>query len=227
MNQSRGTMDRGTAVTHDLGGAKYVYFGNLFPEEVQYKSGLFRGLALHPKYDRDIPHDARHPMAFADNSIDGYQSQDVFEHIEFEKVSTILDDIYRCLKPGGIFRMSVPDYNSPLLRARSVFDHTGKIIMDAAMGGTIRSDFVGNMTVSLPSTGDAHLWFPTYSSLLQLIINSNIRKCARINFHHYWINPIEFVCKEFDQSLMPVTRTPPRDMRADGKPISLVVDFEK
>jgi hypothetical protein len=34
----------------------FLYFGNLIPHEKQYKSGLFYGLALHPKFDRDISH---------------------------------------------------------------------------------------------------------------------------------------------------------------------------
>lgn len=208
-------------------GTKYVYFGNLFPEEPQYRSGLFHGLALHPRFDRDIPHDARRPMVFADNSIDGFQSQDVFEHIEFGKVGGILDDIYRCLKHGGVFRLSLPDYNSPLLRSRSIYDCNGRILNDASMGGTITGSMSGGVSVSFPDGGDAHLWFPTYASVLQLIVESQIRKCTTIKFHHYWVNTTDYVCDQFDHTLMPVTRTPPRDMRADGKPISLVVDFIK
>jgi hypothetical protein len=98
---------------------KYLYFGNLFPHEDQFKSGLFAGLAIHPKYDRDIPHDIRTPLPFADGSIEGCQAQDVFEHLEYEAVTEVLDDVYRCLAPAAPFRLSVPDYNSPLLRSRT------------------------------------------------------------------------------------------------------------
>jgi hypothetical protein len=215
------------AGSRDASDSKYIYFGNLFPAEDQYKSGLFRGLSLHPKFDRDIPHDARHPMAFSDNSVEGFQSQDVFEHIEFELVAGILDDIYRCMTPGGIFRLSLPDYNGPLLRSRSVYDCNGKILHDSSMGGAVSGQLSGGLTVTFPDNGDAHLWFPTYANVLDLIVKSQIRKCTVVNFYHYWLNATEFVCKPFDQSIMPVIRTPPRDMRAQGKPISLVVDFVK
>jgi SAM-dependent methyltransferase len=90
----------------------FIYFGNLFPNEPQYKSGLFYGLAMFPEFDRDILHDAKSPMPFSDGSIRGFQSQDVFEHIPYDKVTAILDDIFRCLRNGGIFRLSVPDYHS-------------------------------------------------------------------------------------------------------------------
>lgn len=208
-------------------GDEFVYFGNLFPNEPQYQSDRFVGLALHPKFDKDIPHDARASMPFDDCSIAGFQSQDVFEHVESFKVPVIFDDIYRCLKPGGIFRLSLPDYNSPLLRKRSAYDHTGKVLYDVAMGGTLKASMSGEVETLFPDGGDVHLWFPTYNELLGMILASDIRKCDKIEFHHYWLSPDQYVLKHFDQSVMPVGRTPPRDMRADGKPISIVVDFTK
>jgi hypothetical protein len=207
---------------------QHVYFGNLFPDERQYKSGLFHGLALTPKFERDIAHDARQPLPFKAGSIRCFQSQDVFEHIERDRIAGILDDSYGCLSPGGIFRLSVPDYNSPLLRARSVYDANGNLLYDVAMGGTLRSHMNGEgIKVELPPGGDTHLWFPTYAQVLEIVIASEIRKCKRIEFYHYWINTREYVCKPFDQSIMPVGRCPPGDMRAQGKPISIIVDFVK
>lgn len=207
--------------------APYIYFGNLFPHEPQFNSGLFRALALHQRFDYDIAYDIRNPLPFPEASIRGFQSQDVFEHVQFDGVSRILDDIFHCLVPGGIFRMSLPDYNSPLLRSRSVFDCVGRVLYDAAMGGSVVGKMSGGLDVSFPEGGDAHLWFPTYNNVLELIIASQIRRCSTIKFHHYWINSVDYRCENFDQSIMPVQRTPPNDMRADGKPISIVVDFIK
>jgi len=53
----------------DLPADIYLYFGNLAPDEQQYESGLFRGLAPHRKSERDIRHDARDPLRFTDASI--------------------------------------------------------------------------------------------------------------------------------------------------------------
>ncbi|RNJ61508.1 MAG: class I SAM-dependent methyltransferase [Porphyrobacter sp. IPPAS B-1204] len=208
-------------------GDKFVYFGNLFPHEPQYESGQFVGLALTPRFDRDIPHDARANLPFADDSVAGFQSQDVFEHVEREKIPAIFDDIYRCMRPGAVFRLSLPDYNSPLLRRRSVYDHQGNVLYDVAMGGALKAQMSGGIETVLPAGGDVHLWFPTYHELLALVIASDIRRCHKIAFHHHWVTPHSYVMHDFDQSVMPVSRTPPKDMRADGKPVSIVVDFIK
>ena len=128
---------------------------------------------------------------------------------------------------GGIFRLSVPDYNSPLLTSRSVYDSRGRILCDLAMGGRVDCKLGEKIKVTLSRGGGAHLWFPTYASVAQLILASEIRKCATVIFHHAWLDAHNFRCEPFDQSLMPVSRTTPKDMRADGKPISIVVDFVK
>ncbi|MGB6247973.1 MAG: methyltransferase domain-containing protein [Terriglobales bacterium] len=211
----------------DLQNALYLYFGNLSPREPQYQSGLFRGLALHPESERDIHHDARDPLPFSDGSVKAVQSQDVFEHLEYEQVASVLDEIFRCLTSSGIFRLSLPDYNSPLLKSRSVYDADGNVLFDAAMGGSVVGKMNGGMEIKFPPGGEAHLWFPTYANVTALIVSSQIRKSSSINFHHAWIDSKRFVCNEFDQSIMPVRRCPPNDMRAGGKPVSIVVDFIK
>lgn len=49
-------------------------------------------------------------MDLSDNSVDIYQSEDVFEHIEYQTIPSIFNEIYRVLKPNGLFRLSMPDY---------------------------------------------------------------------------------------------------------------------
>ena len=205
----------------------YLYFGNLFSESSQYKSGLFHGLALYPKSDRDIQHDARLPLPFANEEIAGFQSEDVFEHLEYERIGGVLDEVYRCLKRDGRFRLSLPDYNSPLLRSRSVFASDGEILCDIAMGGKVESKLSGSVEVSFAPGGNAHLWFPTYQQVLEAILSSQLRKCSEVRFLHGWISRTRYFCHTFEQGHMPVSRIPPFDMRADGKPISIVVDFIK
>jgi hypothetical protein len=205
---------------------KYVYIGNLFPHEKQYESDLFVGLALEKRYAKDIAHDATKSLPFVDNSVIGFQAQDVFEHIEFDKLPSVLDEIFRCMSPRGIFRLSVPDYNSPLLKKRSVYDANGVILCDLAMGGTVTA-INGAVNTSFSAGGGSHLWFPTYQNMLALIVSSQIRKCSSIMFHHAWTDAQNYICKDFDQTVMPVMRSPPRDMRAGGKPISIVIDFIK
>ena len=151
-------------------------------------SRLFVGLALSNPHDKDILHDVRTALPFRDNSVIGFQSQDVFEHIAYERVTFILDEVFRSLRPAGPFRLSLPDYNSPLLKSRSVYDCDGNLLCDLAMGGTVSGSLNGGLNVSFTQEGNAHLWFPTYGNVLHLIMSSQIRKCSSISVHHAWID---------------------------------------
>jgi SAM-dependent methyltransferase len=206
---------------------KNIYFGNLFPSEPQYKSNEFYGLALHPKFDKDIAHNLNNRLPFDDNTIEKIQSQDVIEHIPYDNNISILDDVYRSLKPGGIFRLSAPDYGSPLLRMRSVYDCNGNILADLSMGATVSSFCNSIVLIKQPFNGDGHIWHPNYEKIITLILASSIRLCRYIYFHHFWKSDGTFTANTFDDLGMPVLRAPPKDNRADGKPISLIVDFIK
>lgn len=97
------------------------------------------------------------------------------------------------------------------MRKRSVYDENGKLLCDLAMGGQVYANM--NEAVKVRFTGrdgDAHLWFPTYANIAHLILSSNIRKCTAIKVYHAWMDANHFICEPFDQSVMPVTRTPPR-----------------
>ena len=56
---------------------------------------------------------------FKKNSIDVFISEQVFEHITYDKLEKILNDIYQILKPGGLLRISLPDYRSKELLNRT------------------------------------------------------------------------------------------------------------
>tara|TARA_B110000027_G_scaffold133233_1_gene161190 strand:+ start:1061 stop:1681 length:621 start_codon:yes stop_codon:yes gene_type:complete len=47
---------------------------------------------------------------FSDNSIGEIYLCHVLEHFSFEEVSSVLDVFYRKLQPGGLLRISVPDF---------------------------------------------------------------------------------------------------------------------
>jgi hypothetical protein len=84
---------------------------------------------------------------------------------------------------------------------------------------TIKREFAGN--------GNAHLWFPTYELLLDLIIHSKIRLCRDISFYQYFIDDHNFICNQIPENEMFVMRSVPNDNRAHGAPISIVCDFLK
>jgi SAM-dependent methyltransferase len=207
---------------------KYLYFGNIGTNEPQYKSGKFVGLALSVTNDREIKHSVYDPLPVPNNSVEKIQSQDVFEHLEYLTIPGILDDIYRALAPDGVFRLSVPDYHSPLLKKRTVFDEYGNPIGDMMMGTQIGYDLgTKKRKVVFRGNGNSHLWFPTYHLVLELIVKSQIRKCSQINFYHYFTDDENWKADPFPDNEMHVFRAPPFDKRADGKPISIIVDFVK
>src|SRR5437764_919670 len=62
----------------------------------------FVGLSLKKSDAQHIQHDILNPMPLPDNCVDRYQSEDVFEHIEYAQLRAVIDEIYRVLKPGGL-----------------------------------------------------------------------------------------------------------------------------
>ena len=206
---------------------RYLYYGSLGPHERQYRIPNFLGLALHPAHEREMAHDAVAALPFEDGSIAKVQAQDVFEHLPFEKLPFVLDEIYRVLKPGGVFRLSVPDYRSPVLKRRSVYDHRGRVTGDLMMGATPYFDTAtGDARMRFSDDGDAHIWFPRYELVTHLILKSEIRKCA-IRFYQAFLDDQTFLGEPIPDDEMFVQRALPHDRRSGGMPVSIVVDFTK
>ena len=207
---------------------KYLYYGNLGVNERQYSVDQFIGLALHPGHDREIKHNALDRLPFDNESIQKIQSQDVFEHLPYASITKIFDDIYRVLKVDGVFRLSVPDYRSPLLKKRSVYNHKGCVIGDLMMGARVSYDGGnGSVKTDFSTDGNAHIWFPKYELILDLVIQSKLRLCSKICFYQYFADEESYVCNPIPEDEMYVMRCVPNDPRANGMPISIVVDFTK
>ena len=206
---------------------QYLYFGSLGLHERQYQIANFIGLALQPAHAREIQHNLTDPLPFADNSIAKIQAQDVLEHVAFEKAVSILDEVYRVLRPGGTFRLSVPDYRSPVLKRRSIYDARGRVIGDLMMGATSYLDqTTGDARVRFSEDGDAHLWFPRYELITHLVLKSEIRK-AGIHFYQGFIDDHTYLCEPVPENEMFVQRAAPHDRRAGGAPTSIIADFVK
>ena len=206
---------------------QYLYFGSLGLHERQYQIPNFLGLALQPAHDREIKHNFTDPLPFGDGSIAKIQAQDVLEHVAFDTVAAILDEIYRVLRPGGTFRLSVPDYRSPVLKRRSIYDARGRVIGDLLMGATSYLDqATGDARVRFSEDGDAHLWFPRYELVTHLVLKSEIRKAA-IHFYQGFLDDHTYLCEPVPENEMFVQRAAPHDRRGGGTPTSIVADFVK
>jgi predicted SAM-dependent methyltransferase len=61
------------------------------------------------KVEADIYMNANARWPFDDNSVDVLYSEHMLEHIKVDRVPKLLAEAYRVLKPGGLFRVTVPD----------------------------------------------------------------------------------------------------------------------
>ncbi len=205
----------------------YLYFGSLGPHERQFQVPNFVGLALEPKHEREVRHDLTQALPYGDNSIAKIQAQDVLEHLPFDKAPFVLDEIYRVLKPGGVFRLSVPDYRSPVHKRRSVYDWRGRVTGDLLMGAEPWfDDITGDARIRFAGDGEAHLWFPRYELVTHLVLKSEIRK-STIKFYQGFLDDHTYLAEPFPEDDMFVVRALPHDRRAAGQPVSIVADFVK
>jgi predicted SAM-dependent methyltransferase len=53
-------------------------------------------------------------LPFGNNSVDEVRADAFLEHLSFKEESIIFAEIYRVLKPGGLFRFSVPDFEDAI-----------------------------------------------------------------------------------------------------------------
>lgn len=192
----------------------YLYAGDV-PKQAEYDK--FIGLSISQNDSKHIKHDITKKHELPDNSVDIYQAEDVFEHIEFKKLNGIVNDIYRILKPKGIFRLSVPDYRCDILYQRSIKDSSGKILFDPLGGGHYKDGKVTDM---------GHLWFPQYESVKSLLEKSYFKTVV---FYHYYNENGIGITNEIDYSVGFVQRTPDNDERVKNpyRPLSIVVDCIK
>jgi len=213
----------------------YLYAGDLkqwnyVPVEKRFQltNKKWVGLTLpeygkHGKGTKDENHihfDILNKMPLKENSVDIYQSEDVHEHLEFNLLENQVNEIYRVLKPGGLFRLSIPDYNCDLLFNRTTKDENGQLMFDEAGGGWY--DYNKKKVM-----GNGHVWFPTYEKVKNLLDKT---KFKNINFLQYWTSRTNFVLNNIDYQKGYITRTPDNDRRVMypvRRPMSIVVDCYK
>ena len=172
-------------------------------EIVKYKDEITKCKKLAPKSitPYSIFHDIETPFPLPDNCVDRIHSEDCFEHIEETQYPHILNEIYRILKPGGLFRLAVPDYMNPKDRfcLEKGFD----------------------------TRNNLHLTLTTYKLLKPYLDKSPFH----VNYLHYWKDNDTFLSNKIDYSKGYIRRTPDNDERnKNGNPLyvtSFVADLIK
>lgn len=179
------------------------------------------GLSVHRSDQDHIRHDiATVGIPLPDNSVRSYQSEDVFEHIDYMKLPAVIDEIFRVLEPGGLLRMSIPDYRCDVLVARSLRKADGDIVFDPYGGGAYTIEGV---------IGGGHLWFPRIESMRALLARTRFTSEGTIDFLHYYEEDGRPVTRTIDYTKGYVERTPDHDHRVQHpyRPMSMVIDLRK
>ena len=209
----------------------FLYHGSLGKNELQYRDERFVGLPLIRRHYREIPCDLNQRLPLPNCCADAFQSQDVLEHIDPENIIYCLNEIYRVLKPKGFFRLSLPDYNSPLLKKRSIYNYKGEILGDVAMGAIALTKGLNSEVYCCFNNrppGYAHLWFPTYELVNKYILESNFANAFSCEWIHANLKNGKTILKNIPKNnIFKVRRCPPNDMRANGLPVSLIIDLVK
>jgi len=136
-----------------------------------------------PPEGRAVKHDLKDPIPLPDSSVTRILSEDFLEHIKVEEIEALLVECFRLLKPGGMMRIGVPDYNNP------------KDYPYLKKGGDPR--FPGHITLT------------NYKLMKKIVEESPF---PRYEFYHYWDDGM-FICKKIDYSFGMIRRTPDNDPR--------------
>jgi len=189
-----------------------LYAGDV-PDMKEY-DGLI-GLSLTRSDSRHIQHDLRKPFPLPDSTVESFQSEDVFEHIRYEELLPIINEVFRILKPGGFFRLSLPDYGCDALYVRSVKDAMNNIVFDEGGGGTPENP--------------GHVWFPRIDNVKSLLRKSLFGHFGKIQYLHYYTMHGSYEMSSIDYAKGHVQRTPDFDKRVQKpyRPMSMVIDMIK
>ncbi len=197
----------------DLSKEITLYAGDIC-DEVHLSNPNLYGVSISKADARHILHDITKEYPLPDNSIFSYQAEDVLEHIEITKITDTINEIYRILKEGGLFRICLPDYFSPYLNGISMKDKEGNILFDPTGGGTYGENGVSN---------GGHIWFPDYKKVKELLEKT---KFSNVDFLCYHTESGQLIRKEIDFSKGYIGRVP-RQKSQNKAVYSIVVDCYK
>lgn len=141
-------------------------------------------------------------MIYEDDSVDLIYSCHVLEHFHRKKVLRVLEEWHRVLKPGGVLRISVPDFS----KLCEVYAETKDI--DLVIGPIIgRQDYLYNI----------HYNIFDYASLERVLKETGFKKVVRYDWRKTEHSHID----DFSQAYYPHMD------KVNGKLLSLNLEAEK
>ncbi len=140
----------------------------------------------------------KEPLPFGDEMIDAAYSSHVIEHISFDDGLKLFSEVYRCLKPGGVFRISTPDMDLLLSRYlsndwRFFLQADGDYILRRVCKGILppESLLIHNRLIG---------WFASYSGRLDTaggpivspqLVEEKLNKLSKYQFRDWCVSLLE------------------------------------
>lgn len=150
---------------------------------------------------RPLPHvhftvtDLRDLGWVPDASVDMVYMCHVLEHVPKDEVGQVLKGLVRCLKPGGVLRLAVPDFDL-LIATYQACGHSIKAIQSALMGG---QDYPYNFHYAV--FNEAWLAQHMAGAGLQAVQRWDPRTASDHGFEDWSIRPLEIDGRSFPVSL--------------------------
>jgi 2-polyprenyl-3-methyl-5-hydroxy-6-metoxy-1,4-benzoquinol methylase len=144
-------------------------------------------------------------LLFADNYFDAVFSADFFEHISYEKKNQVIAEVYRVLKPGGVFTIKTP--NLDYLKITLILKKISAI-----------SRFRSPFNIYIPHThanpNNEHHGLTTFLELEKILFN-NMFHSPKITYiplvrknMPMWITKLLFGKKRFTEQIIITTYKP-------------------
>ena len=134
---------------------------NYLEEWINIDANIFSGKA-------DVWADLRNSLPLHDDSVDAVYSHHVIEHLP--NIEFHFSEVYRCLKPGGVYRIGVPNGDSAIAK----FIEKDKEWFDDFPD---RRDSIGGRFENFIFCRQEHLTILTYSFLEELATKAGFIKC--------------------------------------------------
>jgi SAM-dependent methyltransferase len=105
-------------ITLTAEGRAYLHIWRTGQSYARQKEALYRrewtnvlfSMLPQPADEHDVLyHDVRKPLPFADKTFDSAYALHIIEHLTPGEAVSMVNELYRVLKPGGILRISTPD----------------------------------------------------------------------------------------------------------------------
>lgn len=132
---------------------------------------------LPPNSSMDFPLDISRPLPLPDHYFHALYASEVIEHIPLDESRTFLQEAFRVLRPGGVFRLTTPDIEN-LCR---IFLHQHAQITPAEFGPTwLEGEFSEEIWLNAMFRAWGHQFIYSFASLQKEMEAAGFSKIIRV-----------------------------------------------